>query len=243
MIDASIPLQAKTIDLAGIMHDAQAYRMRDMQMQQMQRQQQRDQQLSDLLPRAVQGDQAALQGVASTDPDTYMKVRAFLAKSGDATGELAKKKFGAAGPLLVRMKAMPYEQRKAFIQQAAPVLMANGWTPEELAQFDPSDQAIDALGTTMMTIGQVLDSQKISWHPIGEQGAFATDAMGNPTGAGNPFAGGAAPAPQGSSGPRMVSSPEEARRLPPGTPFRTPDGRIMRVPGGGSGNAAGGFRP
>lgn len=229
--------------LSDFVAQNQQNRARQMQMDQMQRQQQRDQQLSDLLPRAVQGDQAALQGVASVDADTYMKVRAFLAKSGDATGEMAKKKYEAAGPLLVRMKAIPYEQRRAFIQQAAPVLMANGWRPEELAQFDPSDQAIDSLGTAMMTIGQVLDSQKISWHPIGEQGAFATDAMGNPTGAGNPFAGGAAPASQGSSGPRMVSSPEEAKRLPPGTPFRTPDGRIMRVPGGGSGNAAGGFRP
>ncbi len=32
----------------------------------------------------------------------------------------------------------------------------------------------------------------------------------------------------------VISSPEEARRLPPGTTFKTPDGRTMRVPGGAS---------
>jgi hypothetical protein len=38
-----------------------------------------------------------------------------------------------------------------------------------------------------------------------------------------------------------VSSPDEARRLPPGSQFIMPDGRIGTVPGGGSGNATGGF--
>jgi hypothetical protein len=38
-----------------------------------------------------------------------------------------------------------------------------------------------------------------------------------------------------------VSSPDEANRLPPGTQFRMPDGRIGTVPGGAGGNASGGF--
>lgn len=40
----------------------------------------------------------------------------------------------------------------------------------------------------------------------------------------------AAPVPQQASAPVKVSSPEEARRLPSGTKFITPDGREMRVP-------------
>ena len=39
-----------------------------------------------------------------------------------------------------------------------------------------------------------------------------------------------------------ISSPDEARRLPPGTQFRTPDGRVMRVPGGQTPAASGNFR-
>lgn len=38
-----------------------------------------------------------------------------------------------------------------------------------------------------------------------------------------------------------INSPDEARRLPPGTQFRTPDGRVMRVPGGTVSNGGGGF--
>ncbi len=41
----------------------------------------------------------------------------------------------------------------------------------------------------------------------------------------------------------LITSPDDARKLPPGTSFRTPDGRIMQVPGGGGGNAPGGFQP
>lgn len=41
-----------------------------------------------------------------------------------------------------------------------------------------------------------------------------------------------------------VATPEEAKRLPPGSKFKTPDGRIMQVPGGPTGSApSGGFRP
>jgi len=39
----------------------------------------------------------------------------------------------------------------------------------------------------------------------------------------------------------VISSPEEARKLAPGTTFRTPDGRIKRVPGGPTQSASGGF--
>jgi hypothetical protein len=50
--------------------------------------------------------------------------------------------------------------------------------------------------------------------------------------------GGAAPA--GGGLPR-VSSPDEAAKLPPGSQFMMPDGRIGTVPGGAGGNASGGF--
>lgn len=39
-----------------------------------------------------------------------------------------------------------------------------------------------------------------------------------------------------------ITDPAQARRLPPGSQFLLPDGRIGTVPGGGSSNAAGGFR-
>jgi hypothetical protein len=45
----------------------------------------------------------------------------------------------------------------------------------------------------------------------------------------------------GGGGMPTVSSPAEAMKLPPGTQFRMPDGRIGTVPGGAGGNASGGF--
>jgi hypothetical protein len=38
-----------------------------------------------------------------------------------------------------------------------------------------------------------------------------------------------------------VATPQDAMKLPPGTQFRLPDGRIGTVPGGAGGNASGGF--
>jgi hypothetical protein len=48
-------------------------------------------------------------------------------------------------------------------------------------------------------------------------------------------------APGGGDNAPVVSSPEEAAKLPPGTRFRTPDGRIKMVPGGPAPQAPGGF--
>lgn len=59
-------------------------------------------------------------------------------------------------------------------------------------------------------------------------GMYGDGSFANPGGAPAP----AAALPSAPSGPVSVQSPEEARRLPPGTEFRTPDGRTMRVPGG-----------
>lgn len=39
----------------------------------------------------------------------------------------------------------------------------------------------------------------------------------------------------------LVEKPEDAAKLPPGTRFKMPDGRIGTVPGGAGGNASGGF--
>jgi hypothetical protein len=38
-----------------------------------------------------------------------------------------------------------------------------------------------------------------------------------------------------------VATPQDAAKLPPGTKFRLPDGRVGTVPGGAGGNASGGF--
>ncbi len=52
---------------------------------------------------------------------------------------------------------------------------------------------------------------------------------------------GQAPAPAAPQDIPRVATPEEAAKLPPGTQFMMPDGRVGTVPGGAGGNASGGF--
>lgn len=167
---------------------------------------------------------AGLAALGSVDPEAAFKVREHLAKLSADQRELEGKKYTALGPLVLRAQKMPYEARKSFITAAAPYLQAQGFTPQEIMSFDPTDQNIQALGTAAMTVPQVLDSMKIEWHQQGEQPSFATDSMGNLV---NPQAVMGSPA-----NLPHINSPQEAQRLPPGSKFIAPDGSIRTVPGG-----------
>lgn len=129
-----------------------------------------------------------LGSLARVNPEAAMKVQQYFNTLDEHSRKREEAKWKAAAPLLVRMRQMPYEQRRAFIQSASPVLMGNGWSSEELSSFDPTDQNVDAISAAAMTVNEVVDSQKMNWHPIGENGSFATDQFGNPVGSGNPFA-------------------------------------------------------
>lgn len=132
--------------------------------------------------------QQSLGALARVNPEAAMKVQQYFNTLDERGRKREEAKWKAAAPILVRMKQMPYEQRRQFLQSAAPVLMGNGWSSEELSSFDPTDQNVEAISSAAMTVNEVVDSQKIDWHPIGENGSFATDQLGNPTGSGNPFA-------------------------------------------------------
>lgn len=60
------------------------------------------------------------------------------------------------GPILNQAGSLPYEQRRAFIQQNAQVLNGAGFTPEQVQQFDPSDDNIRALNDTTLGLAAVL---------------------------------------------------------------------------------------
>jgi hypothetical protein len=108
--------------------------------------------------------------------------------------------FKAAGPLAYKMRQMTDPaQRKAFLDANRPMLEAEGVNPQAIDSFDVSnDQALDGLIAGNQTVDQLVSQGEIKWHPVpGDGGAiFATDAMGRPVGAQNPFAkGGTAPTP------------------------------------------------
>jgi hypothetical protein len=203
-IDPSIPLQFKGVDIGAIMAQQQENQLRQLQLQAAQQKIQQDTAERDAYGQLFAGggnpSSADLGALARVNPEAAFKVKQYFDGLGEDQRKMEAAKYKAAGPLLVQMQQMPYEQRRAFIQAAAPALQASGWTQQELQSFDPTDQNVKALSTAAMTVDQVISSNKIDWHSIGENGSFATDSMGNPTGSGNPFAPGAQQPTQPQSG-------------------------------------------
>lgn len=64
----------------------------------------------------------------------------------------AKARADALGNAAFGLKKMPYEQRRPALAAMAPQLAPLGITPEQLAAFDPTDQAIDAQVTQVLGI-------------------------------------------------------------------------------------------
>ncbi len=119
--------------------------------------------------------------LAGGDPDT---AKQFMALD-KASQDMVAQKYKAAGPVLYRAQQMPYEQRKAFIASAAPSLLGQGWTAQEIEGFDPSDQALQGLVTSVMTVEQLTDRQKIDYQVIPEGGELrGFDYLGRPMGGG-----------------------------------------------------------
>lgn len=88
---------------------------------------------------------------------------------------------------------------------------------------DPPDVAAAKLDGLYTAVGQrrqtLIDSLGDAGYEVGKYNERAPRTRG-----------GAAPTAPGAGRIPTASSPEEARRLPPGSQFRTPDGRVMRVP-------------
>lgn len=74
-----------------------------------------------------------------------------------AAAEKRADTFGAVG---VRLKQYPYEQRRAALAQLAPWLEEQGFTPDMIAKFDPSDANIDSVIGQAQTTKEALQSRK-----------------------------------------------------------------------------------
>jgi hypothetical protein len=56
------------------------------------------------------------------------------------------------------LKQRPYAERRAALQQIAPALQqVYGFTPEQLAAFDPSDETLDALISSTMSVKEQIE--------------------------------------------------------------------------------------
>lgn len=196
-IDPSIPMSYRGFNLGDIMAQSQQMRLREFQMQQAQ--QERQDQLAEreayrnLYTPEGTINKAAIPQLGAVNPKAAFEVQKYLGSLDEDRRKLEGQRFKAAGPIAVKAKRMPYQVRKQFLASASPFLLSQGWSPEEIQSFDPTDEALDSIATAAMTMEQVLSDGRIDWKQIGGEagGLAAFDQMGNPVGSGNPYAGAA----------------------------------------------------
>jgi hypothetical protein len=80
------------------------------------------------------------------------RVRPHL-KSGERIAR-ARQHAEALGTYAYGLKKTPYAERKARLQADAPMLAQQGFTPEQIAAFDPTDGALDSVVTSALAVSR-----------------------------------------------------------------------------------------
>lgn len=241
-IDASIPLQAKSLNLSEIMADAQQMKMRDMQMREYERK-----------AAAEQNKNSALSDLIAT-----------RSPSGgyDTTSE-AFNRYRDAAPsdafeLLGKMDEQKRKQVEAGVKDmSAAVQWAD--TPEKWAvvqqhygKFDPQLAAVPFQNReqALISLGQMGDYLKSTAPkiitPEAGGGAFEYSPGGGmrtliqPNDGTQPMG---APVGEQSGGIPRVADEASYAAVKPGQTYMTPDGSVRRKPGGQTPQASGTFQP
>ncbi len=208
-------------------------------------------------PGRPQVNQDVLRQLIILDPETGGKMAEAFGKMSDTEIKQHRFKNDAMGSGATYLERLPMNERQqAFQHIVAPSLIDAGWTQQEIAGVDLSDHGLIGYQAvardTDKIIDQTLARDKFNAGdtvPMVPGGGVASvrptyDEQGNVTG--NSASTVIQPYQAANSAPTAalphVSTPEEAHKLPPGSQFIMPDGRIGTVPGGAGGNASGGFQ-
>lgn len=99
--------------------------------------------LSEVVGFAKKGDFKGAESAAldSSDPDVWKAARELSAEHR----ALVERRISSAAPLAFKARQMPYELRRGFIAAGREKLLANDWTEDEVAGFDPSDERLDSI--------------------------------------------------------------------------------------------------
>lgn len=163
-LDPNIILQAgnfKVPDLGDVLEKRAQIGLRNVQLARQQREDQLAQaklvRLGDVGTQAAAGNLAGARSTALAGGD--FDVLQHLDKLEQTQRETLQRRVDTAAPLAFEAAKLPYGQRKEFIAAQTPRLLANGWTPEELAKFDPTDQALGSIVASSQSIKDILDRQ------------------------------------------------------------------------------------
>jgi hypothetical protein len=203
-------------------------------------------------PATSQPDPAARQRLISTllaiDAPTAEKYMSVFSAMDKSQAEQVALRNTHAMQIMGGLLQLPLAQRQAAIQQAAPELEQLGYTPQQVAGFVPSDENLRSELAKHMDADKLITFVKPEINAVAQGGSlvqstpsgqtktlYETPTVAGPNGE-------VFPRPGAMSAIPTVQTPQEAAKLPPGTRFKLPDGRIGTVPGGAGGNASGGFQ-
>ncbi|HEU4805007.1 MAG TPA: phage tail tip lysozyme [Nitrobacter sp.] len=166
MID---PAAFAPFNLGQILQQSQAAALQREQLAAAQEQRQQRRTLGELLPAALTGNEKAMAGVFSADPAVGMQL-------DQRQRERMAQRWSRTAPHAYRARQLPPEQRAEYMNRVLPQLRAFGWTEEELAQTDLSDQGLDALITAGETLEQARQSGRVvDYETIPNVGALPID--------------------------------------------------------------------
>lgn len=160
-------------------------------------------------------------------------VAAEFSKMDETQQKRAADFWTKAGPIAYKLKqTKDPAERQALWAQAKPILQSEGVDSTQLDKFDPTNDAqLDAAVTTAQSVTDLINQGRIHYVQQGQLPSFPVDYMGHVVATG--------PATTGSL-PR-VTDKASYDAVPPGGHYLDPNGH-MRVKGGASGNAGGGFQ-
>lgn len=104
-----------------------------------------------------------------------------LNKMGDAERKATIDRYTGAAPIAYQASKLPYERRKEFLAAAAPELQAMGWTPDQLAAFDPNDANLAAIVGTGSKLSELVAADKPQIVPFVPGGGVAAYQNGQVT--------------------------------------------------------------
>jgi hypothetical protein len=94
-----------------------------------------------------------------SDPEQYLKVEQHFASMTAEQAKASEATLNTFDGVLQGAKGVPYEQRRAWLQQHRADLLASGVPADRIDNFDPSDANITAVDNQVLGYKGILDQQ------------------------------------------------------------------------------------
>lgn len=121
MVDNTLALMVRPVDVVGSYEKGNALRLQNQEMQLKQQalrqEQQKQRTLADIMPQAIQGDENALARLGAIDPKAFNSIVTGIGKMDKNQRERAKFEITQAAALLQPIMQAPPEQRQALYEQ------------------------------------------------------------------------------------------------------------------------------